>query len=105
MSKQDIQKSLPELMKTNPNPWSLCQGHDLVKIFLLIIPKLLSGYAPLQKDEARVYFEQIQQKIPSEVRLTEQLIMCYEQDEFRKTNIYKDIKQWENRNSPYQIAR
>lgn len=105
ISKQDIQKRLPELIKSAPNPWSLCRGHDLVKILLLILPQLLSSYAPSNKDEARVYFEQIQQKIPTEARLTEQLIMCYEQDEFRKTNIYKDIKQWENRNSPYQMAR
>jgi hypothetical protein len=105
MSKQDIQIRLPELMKTAPYPWLLCQGHDLVKIFLLIMPQLLSGYAPSKRDEAREYFDQIQQKIPTEARITEQLIMCYEQDEFRKTNIYSDIKQWENRNSPYQMTR
>jgi hypothetical protein len=105
MSKQDIQIRLPELMKTAPYSWSLCQGHDLVKILLLIMPQLLSVYAPSNRDEARVYFEQIQQKIPTEARITEQLIMCYEQDEFRKTNIYTDIMQWEGRNPPYRLAR
>jgi len=105
LSKQDIQIRLHKLIKTAPYPWSLCQGHDLVKILLLIMPQLLSAYSPSNRDEARMYIDQIQQKIPTEARITEQLIMCYEQDEFRKTNIYTDIKKWENRNSPYKLAR
>lgn len=105
LTKSDIQNRIIGLMKENPNPWLLCRGHDLILIFILILPRLLSPYAPLSKPESDCYFSQIQQKIPNENRFIEQLIMCYEQEEFRKTNIYKYVTAWEIRNPSYQILR
>jgi len=107
ITKEEINNKLREQMELNPDPWLVCQGHDLIKIFYLIIttPRILSVYSPSNRDQARAYIERVQQKISSEARVTEQLIMCYEQDEFRKTKIYSDIKNWEERNPSYCLVK
>jgi hypothetical protein len=103
IDKEESRSKIKKLSKKSIDPWLLCQGHDLIRILLLILPRILMEYAPLQKDDMRIYIESIHSRIPNEKRITEQLILGFENDFFRQTIIYSDIKNWETRNTPYRL--
>jgi len=102
----DLCKELQQYLAERKDDWSLvCQGHDLVRILCLILPTLLSTYAPYAKEERDAFFEGLPPTIGNETNATKHLAMCYEKADFEKTAMYVKIRQWESNNQPYIVIR
>lgn len=104
--KENLIKLVEEKRTTSLNPWLVCQGHDLIRVLFVILPKLLPGYFSARTEEQKERLNKtILEKIGSDHLIFDWLLGCYEADSFKGTQMYKQIKEWETRNSPYKILR
>ncbi|MBC1257191.1 hypothetical protein GNE54_17345, partial [Trichormus variabilis V5] len=87
---EDLQQKLLNQKSNNYDPWQVCCGHDLVEILSLSLRKVLGSNKP--SDIEPKSLERI-------------LRLAYEDVYFRETQIYSDIRVWENKNQPFQILR
>lgn len=101
IDKQQLIDKIQELQSEEIDPRFLCQGHDLVNIFIIIVPELLKSYISTTDKK----FSFTVNKVNSETAVREKLIMSYEMNHFRKTRTYSKIKTWEIRNQPTGILR
>jgi hypothetical protein len=76
--------TLPEV-----RPWAICQGHDL----LLVLRLALTG--PLKPSRP-------QKSIPED-QLAGLLRQGFQRHEFEASTLYRDIRDWEARNTPYRV--
>lgn len=79
-SKQDIISSFDENVKSNLDLLQLCNGHDLSHIIALSLKKIIGTRNVSYKD------------------IEEDLRLSYDSNCFKKTNLYKAIKNWEDQN-------
>jgi hypothetical protein len=105
-SEGDIYSELQNVVATRKDDWwYVCQGHDLVKILCLILPRILYTYAPNTKEERDVFFNGLIPIIGNEANITKHLAMCYEKVDFEKTSMHAQIRRWENKNQPYLVLQ
>ncbi len=69
--------------------WQICRGHDLTRIISILYSKSILGKKNVYKDEI--------EKIITSTYIAS--------GKFVKTNMYSDIKKWEEGNSPWKILK
>lgn len=89
LNQEEIIKKITDLSSSNFDLWDVCCGHDLIEILSQGLGKAIGS-------------ERQHQDITAE-KLEKSLRLAYEITEFKKTSLYKSIKDWESRNSPYRV--
>ncbi|MBP0021338.1 MAG: DUF4435 domain-containing protein [Cyanobacteria bacterium SBLK] len=95
LQKEEFQQKLKDKQKNNYDLWQLCCGHDLIAILSVGLRKVLR-----KVNESKVSREEI--KPDSLERI---LRLAYEVRFFQDTQLYTDIQEWENINSPLQVLQ
>lgn len=92
----DISEKVSELQELKAEPWHICQGHDLVELIGIVLPKLMGKHCNSQIAQLT------KRKIRSE-QLEGNLRIAYEFAHFTKTQLYKSICIWEKNNPSFQM--
>jgi len=92
----EVKKKIGELEKCNEDPWHICQGHDLVKLIEIILPKLMGKHCGNQMAQ------DTRRKVHSD-HLARGLRMAYEFAHFTKTQLYQSICAWEGDNPAFKV--
>jgi hypothetical protein len=88
-SEDEIMHRLEEIASGTYDIEHLVNGHDLSNILFLLLKKTLASTNRMLQD-----FNSVE----------DSLILSFEYDDFKRTDLYKDIKKFEN-NANYQILR
>lgn len=104
LSEDEILEMTREKMSFAADPWRVCQGHDLVHILAIVVPRVISKYAPYKQADKREFFDNIDVKMKRR-NIEEALFMCFASDHFKETATFQYIKEWESSNQPYTILR
>ncbi|MEA5470044.1 DUF4435 domain-containing protein [Spirulina sp. 06S082] len=90
---ESFQQRLRNKKKNSYDPWQICCGHDLVAILSVGLRKVLRkiGESTISKEEIK----------PDS--LERDLRLAYEFSYFCNTQLYKDIRKWENNNPSFQV--
>ena len=100
----ELVNSLEKYLELDIDPWIICQGHDLLNILVLILPKTLTKF--YSKDETdKKKLEGIRVNLNNNNWTKKSLLMCYETLFFQETNIYSSLQHWEQYNAPYTILK
>lgn len=86
-----LKKELKKLRKENAD--NLCHGKDMIEILYVIFPKLTEKY----------FGKEI--GLPNRGYFKKQLFETFDQPHFKKTRLYKQIKEWEANNKPYLVLK
>lgn len=92
MTIPDIKQKYKEINNLYQNPYQVCQGHDLINVFILIFPKVYSNFF---LNHAKVYFQNINSPFEFAKFIREE----YSFDFFMTTRMYEYIKKWGIRNN------
>ena len=90
--------------------WKIMQGHDLINILINILSIYLQKYGESRKEIFRRmriperatpnnnewFFISGNEGTKYENDVVSDLIMCYEQNDFKQTDLYKKLKEWED---------
>lgn len=87
-----IQNKLKVIQNETYDLMEICNGHDVVNIFLFALQEAI-GSEKNKKDADRITAE----------RIEESLTIAYRFEDFKTTNLYQDLKNWESENMPYQL--
>lgn len=68
----------------------LCHGKDMIKILRVIFPKMTEKHFG-----KKIYLRDVKK----------QLFETFDQPHFKKTRLYKRIKEWEANNQPYRVLK
>ena len=87
---EDLQLRLNSRKNNNHDPWQVCCGHDLVEILSLGLRKTIGSNkaSDVEPDSLERY-----------------LRLAYEEIYFRDTQLYLNIRNWENNNQPFKVLR
>jgi hypothetical protein len=100
--RDEVLASLKTLVDVSHNPWDVCQGHDLISILAIVLPRCLETYWPRTAGERRVFEENVEPEIKPR-SIEKSLIKCYGKEHFQATKTYKAMKDWEVQCPPYTI--
>lgn len=78
------------VLAVDHNPLELCCGHDVIEILGVGLRQSFGALAQAENSSSEV---------------ARSLILAYERGHFEETDLYKQIKDWEERNVPYRILR
>lgn len=96
LNDREIIDKLNSLISKQPDPWQICQGHDLVCILEIMFPIVLEKFL------GREIAENARRKAHADA-LDKNLRVGYETSFFVKTQLYISIKSWEEANRPYVV--
>jgi hypothetical protein len=85
---EEIEKNLNNLISEMHDPWYVCCGHDLIEILSQGLRKL---------------FGSCKSKDVEPTTLEKDLRLAYESSYFVLTQLYRDIREWERVNQPFQV--
>lgn len=86
-----LKKELKKLRKENAD--NLCHGKDMIEILYVIFPKLTEKH----------FGKEI--GLPNRGDFKKQLFETFDKTHFKKTRLYKRIKEWEANNQPYRVLK
>jgi hypothetical protein len=89
IDKRTIKSKIRELAEAEHDPWQVCSGHDLIKIFSMELKNIFGN----RKGKALTY-----EAIDCALRL------AYDKTQFMLTRLYKLLLSWEESNSPFKIV-
>ncbi len=95
ITRAELRTRAQALLLLNQDPWMVCQGHDLCKLLAMMLPLMFGRQGAAEAAEP-----------PSEVRasaIEARLRAAYELASFKKTRLYKAIREWESSNRPYVV--
>jgi len=92
----DISKEIAVMSATNPDPWEVSQGHDLVNLLRIVLPH----YVSVMFNSSKAL---VAQKKARGFRFSDALLAEYEEALFAQTRLHSLIKDWEVKNTPYLI--
>ncbi len=84
----EIAKKVETLKNSAHDPWQVCCGHDLVEILSIGLTKLFATYV---------------HTVVAPVLIGKNLRLAFSFENFKKTQLYKNIKNWEGTNSSFQV--
>jgi len=91
LTKEELEKLIASLPQ-DADPWKVCNGHELIRLFAIALQKKLASSEPkkggLKHDDIPKFLRQ-----------------GIDSTEFFATELAKKIKIWEHNNQPYQIFR
>jgi len=88
LSDQEIQQQIEAIRDETHDAWLVCCGHDLIGILSVGLHKALGS-----RNWGEIETEIIERN----------LRLAYESAWFRATKLHTSIKEWEERNSPFQV--
>lgn len=121
--KEELKAQFNELRNKNDNVvvWKVSQGHDLINILINILTIYLHAYNMTRKgvlQKMNIILDHYpnnnewfvgknnSEETRIEGEVINMLITCYEQDFFRKTELYKVLYAWENKpNNTYRVLQ
>jgi hypothetical protein len=89
LDKRTIKLKINELAKIGHDPWQVCSGHDLIKIFSIGLRNIFGN----KKGKALTH-----ESIDCALRL------AYDKTQFMLTRLYKSLLYWEESNPPFKIV-
>lgn len=89
LSDRDLQQQIESIRDETHDKWLVCCGHDLIGILSVGLHKAIGS----QK-----YWKEIEPEI-----LERSLRLAYESVWFRDTRLYASIREWEGRNTLFQV--
>jgi hypothetical protein len=95
LSNEELHARVRALQAKNRDRWLVCQGHDLVRLFAVVLAFLLER----REDTQGAY----RVRCANPGNLDRQLRLAYESRFFRKTKLYAAIREWESRNPKYAV--
>ncbi len=86
----DLQQKLASYKSSNHDPWQVCCGHHLVEILSISLRKAIGSNKAVEIE-------------PNS--LERNLRLAYEEVHFHQTQLYSEIRIWENNNEPFKVLR
>ncbi len=80
-----LKLELEKICKENYEITEFCNGHDILNIFALSLKKAISN------------------KNIAGIEIEDQLIIAYRYEDFKITKLYKSLRNWETKNSEYNL--
>src|SRR5271157_321350 len=103
-SEKELLTLLNEAIQKRSDEWRfVCQGHDLIKTLLLIIPLLLTPYAPTSRKDKDDFYKRLNYYIGDSKQLSKYLFLAYEAEYFKTMKAFGELKSWEEENQPYEL--
>ena len=84
----DLQQKLASYKSSNHDPWQVCCGHHLVEILSLSLRKAIGSNKAVDIE-------------PNSIERN--LRLAYEEVHFHQTQLYSEIRTWENNNQPFKV--
>jgi len=89
LSDQDLQQQLDSIRDETHDKWLVCCGHDLIGILSIGLHKAIGSQRNWKEIELEI--------------LERSLRLAYESVWFRDTQLYASIREWEERNTLFQV--
>jgi hypothetical protein len=86
--KNALMRDIKRLMKSRPDSWQICSGHDLVQILSVGLREIIGN--------------DLGRRVTAE-RLDSILRIAYEDGHFYETKLFSKLVSWEAKNIPYKI--
>lgn len=82
--------AINEIRNAGHSPFLICNGHDVMRLFSYSLERALSDKHPSEVGEAQ---------------LTRLFRLGFSYEYFMKTELFKEIQQWELEHAPYRVLR
>lgn len=92
----EIEEQLNKEKNTDYETWQICRGHDISELIKIIFTR---------DEHPNIGNDKSQKEINTTERIEDIIQLAYGGDEFKKTELYSKLEQWELANPGYSILK